>query len=519
MAASGGAPIAPSLIPGGAGVHNAQSKPGSPAKINGAVKPSRPGAAPGRIGGRQGGGGGPAKQPGGSKPSGQFGLGANNPLLNPSQPLSGQSLYQAAQGLAQAQTQPAIKALTDQIAQNQQQTTGAENLTGGYFQQLGQQAQQGLAAQQGISNTLNDQLKQLASDQSSQLQGLGQQDAAMLAKYSPQSDSSNSLLQPGLSALTSELARQQGLQAQQQGAARAFGLNQGANYQGLAASNLGSFASRGEEDLNQIAQAGQIKNQPLTSKIAQLQGTYGATLASDLGKLRQQEITNQIARSGLGIKQATLNNTIANDQATQKINAGKLGVDQQNANTNATKANTQANQQAFNNNPNAVGSPAWERVQNSNAKNFANNPTAIGSAAWGRVQSANKASGKTARQLTPLENNRGGTYLNEIRTAIETWNQQGMKNSKGVVTEAHPTPQQERQVLGGKYDANLVEATFELMGYGSIDQNTANNLAAEGYNIKAWSWNNQPIKVTPNYNPNTPAGGAAQVLKSLGNTF
>ncbi len=250
-----------------------------------------------------------------------YGISANNPLLNPNQQLSGPALLQAAQGLAQAQTQPSIDQVLQEIGQNQQQTQGAEKLTGGYFTQLGQQAQQGLNAEQGISSNLAQQLAALQGQENTALQGIGSDAQASLAKYAPQDDASHSLAQPAMSSLASEMARQQGLAAQQQGAMGAFGANQGANYQGLAASNLGSLASRGQEDLNQIAQAGQIKNQPLTGKLAALNQTYGANFVTALGKLRQQEISNKIADQGLGIKQAAVAATVGDNIRTNQTSA------------------------------------------------------------------------------------------------------------------------------------------------------------------------------------------------------
>jgi hypothetical protein len=423
---------------------------------------------------------------------------AINPFLNPNATLSGPSLLQAAQALAHQQTQPSIDLLASQIAQNNQQAQGAQAQTAGYFQNLGQQAQQGLTAEQGIQNALNQQLASLASGNQTALQGIGQNAQATLAKYAPQDDAAHSLVQPGLSALTSELARQQGLSAQRDAAFQAAGANQGANYSGLAASNLGTFAQRGQEDLNQIAQHAMATNAPLVAKIGSLEAEYGPDLVTALGKLRQQEITNNIADQGLGIKQATLNNTIANDRATQAINAGKLGVSQQQANTAATRANNQAKNQNFQNNPNAVGSQAWQRVQASTGKQFTDNPNAVGSPAWYRVQQANAKAGGAAKPLSPNENNSWFKNLNQVEQLIKDGQSHG-----GTEAQIRASLSDGSNPSKKGYDPVMIQAAYELLGYGSVDQSTA--AAMHNMGLRGGTYNNQPIKVTPNYSPTNPA--------------
>src|SRR5690349_20681708 len=144
---------------------------------------------------------------------------ASNPLANPGQQLSGKALVQAAHALANAQVYPAIQQLVQQMAQNNRQSTGAENLTGGFINQLGQQAQQGLTAEQGIQSGLNPQLQDLTGQEQSALQGIGQNAMSSLQSHIPAGDYGAA----GQSALAAEIARQQGLAAQNEGAMRGFG--------------------------------------------------------------------------------------------------------------------------------------------------------------------------------------------------------------------------------------------------------------------------------------------------------
>jgi hypothetical protein len=450
------------------------------------------------------------------------GVHANNPILNPGQPLSGAALYHAAQALANAQVNPEIQAIQQQQAQNNQQNTGALNLTGGYFNQLMGQAQTAAGNVQQQGSALNDQLRQIAADENTQLQGLGQNATDMVNRYTP-----GGVGQAGIQGLASEIARQQGLAAQQEGAQRAFGATQGANYTGFANSQVGTGALKGQEDLNQIAQAGQLKNAPLADKIAQLQASKGALVASNLGKLRQQEITNAITEKGLGIKQQSANtaaNTAAFNQNPNAAGSPAYGRVQgaqtaaKNATTAAGKAQTAAQQQAFNQNPNAVGSPAWQRVQSSQGTQWSSNPNAVGSPAWARVQTANaRGSSSGARALSTQANN---TYWGKVGTVEQ------------LIRDGQAHGQTEQQIRGflsngqnprkTPFDQTMIQVAYELLGYGSINQTTAAILHNQ-YGVRGGTYKGQPIKVTPDFGhaPVTsgfgaPSQAASGVLSTAG---
>jgi hypothetical protein len=311
--------------------------------------------------------------------------------------------------------------------------------------------------------------------------------------------------------LASQIALQRGLAAQQAGTYQGFGANQGANYQGFGASQLGTFGLQGQEALRGIAQSGTVKNEPLVSKIAALQAQKGALTATDLGKLQQQQTSNQIAQAGLGIKSAALQNTAAQNQAKNALTARGQNITAADA---QGRIKTTAAQNAFNDNPTKVGSAAWSRAQSETGKTFANDPNAVGSAAWARVQVANARSAKSGaggkgaaggvKPLTTNENNLANQRIGAIAAAIKTWQQTGVKNSKGQVIEPHPTPAQMRQILAGSYAGPLVEAAFDILGYGSLTSQTAAALHNMGVRNTTYQG-----KVIPVLNRGTKATGGA----------
>jgi hypothetical protein len=229
-----------------------------------------------------------------------------------------------------AQTAGPLAELARQLAQNDRQTAGAEGLTGGYFQQLGKQPQSGVDQTGQIASGLNSTLTGIGNDTQSRLQGIGQDQMASLRKYTPAGEGAG-LNTGAMGSLATEIARQQGLAAQNAGTYRAFGAQSGANLNQLAASNLGTFALRGQETLGKIGQAGQLKNAPLSSKIAALQASKGGLLATALGKLRQQEIANSISKAGILTKEqiAALNA----QTSTANSARAQAGADARNAAT------------------------------------------------------------------------------------------------------------------------------------------------------------------------------------------
>jgi hypothetical protein len=368
-------------------------------------------------------------------------------------------MVRLARSMAGAAENPTIAALRGEIAQQNAQTNNAISQVGSDYQQLGGLAKQGFADEGKISSQLNQQLTGIGSQEQSQLQGIGQNAQNSLAKYSPIGPG------PANQALTQEIARQQGLAAQNEGAFRAAGANQGANYRGLAASQIGTFGLAGQEALRGIAQAGLARNQKPLMGLASAIAKRGDLVTSDLGKIRQQEITNQIADAGLGIKEQSAQASLGRTQAAL-----------QNAQTGRIRAQNTANEQ----NPSRVGSPAWERVQNVNNKNWSSNPNAVGSPAWSRIQTAKARSSKNgqAKPLSTLENNTWFQKLGEVEQLIKDGHQHGGTGQQiraslldGSNPSKHP------------YPSVMIDAAWELNGYGAIQPSTAAALRAMGIRI------------------------------------
>lgn len=394
----------------------------------------------------------------------------NYSALSPNKTLSGKALVQAAQALAGAQMNPTIQALQSSMGQNNQQTQNALALTGNYYNQLGNQMQSSANQEGQIASGLNQQLQSIGQQGQSALQGIGQQQQSYLAQYTPGTGGSN----PAQSALATEIARQQGLEAQNQTGFQSFGATQGANYQGLAASQLSTGALGGQEALKSIAQAGELKNAPLSSRLAAAIGQRGALTTTDLVKLRQQEIANQVAQAGLGIKSQQAQAATTN--ANAHVLSSKAAA--QNANTNVFKANTAAKTAAFNTSL-AVGSPPWARVQAAQGKAWSQNPNAVGSPAWKNVQTAayqrsKSAGGNAVKPLSTLENNAWISSLGKVQQLIRDGQQHGQNGNqiRQFLTDG-------RNPSKKSYDSTMVDAAFELLGYGAISPQTAKVMTSQ----------------------------------------
>jgi hypothetical protein len=147
--------------------------------------------------------------------------------------------------------------------------------------------------------------------------------------------------------------------------------------------------------LRGIAQSGTVKNEPLVSKIAALRASQGALTATDLGKLRQQEVSNQIARTGLGIKSQALQTTAAQNRTKDLLTQRGQNITARGQNiTAANDQATQANRAA------AIAQQNLNNLRTTNtaaANNAANNSTRLlvaqmkGSAAKGKVATGAQA--------------------------------------------------------------------------------------------------------------------------------
>lgn len=422
----------------------------------------------------------PAKPSPGPRMAGP-GVPANSPLLNPNATLSGSSLYQAAKALAMSADQGTINELRSQAAQNDRQTQGAEGLTNQYFQGLGNFVNQGNTLQGQIASGLNQQLQQNAANEQQQLQQLQQNQTALMGQYSPQGQGGGLGTQgPGMQALTTELARQQGLAAQQNTNFQNFAATQGANYRDLSASNLGTYALQGQEDLSRIAQAGQVKNASINAKIGSTVQKENADIESALAKLRQGEITNQAARRLAGINQERANA----EQQNANTNSGKLAATVQN--NAATQALNRMKLTAVEKHQAAQDSISWAQLRQKTSNDRATQ-------AYHDAQLNLKAAkgGGTGKTLTLDQQDRLYTQIGNISGLIKDGQGKGWSGTRI------------RAALETKYDPNLIDAAWSLLGNnGHLTVPIANKLRQEGLSIR------YPVMPTPapSYAP-PPAGG------------
>jgi hypothetical protein len=310
-------------------------------------------------------------------------------------------------------------------------------------------------------------------------------------KYAPQGE--GGIANAATSDLAAQIARQQGLAAQQAGTYRSLGANQGANYQQMTNSQLGTYGLQGQEALKNIAQSGTVKNEPLVSKIAALQAQKGALTATDLGKLRQQEVANQISRAGLGIKQQSLNVTAQNNAANQKLKAQGQSITQQNDRANQALRAAGIQVTAANNNARNQNAANANQIR----ANYDQGTLALRSAALAIKNSG----GGAVKPLTTAQNNMVNASLGRIIGLIREG--QGAKQTEQQIrshlqTGLNPSKK--------SYSPVLIQAAYELLGYGSIDRSTAAQLHNMG--VRGTTYNNRPVKVTANYQPPPNYSGA-----------
>jgi len=276
--------------------------------------------------------------------------------------LSGKALNDYVTQLTNATYDPVINQYNQQIAQRTAQGQAAQSEAAGYSNALGQFVQNAAQKSQDIASGLNTTLQGIGSSQQSALSQIANQAAPVALQ---------NLATQGLGGgATQSLADQiAGLRAKAStidAANQAYGAKVGANAATYANTLPATYALAGQQEIGKIGQGTQAALAPMELNLTNEQAKKAAAFSTNLAAARQQQINNAVALGGLGIKQ--------------------------------TAAQTAASTAAWNQNPNAKGSPAYGRAQTaaSQAKTAANtawnnDPNNVGSAAWARVQSANRA--------------------------------------------------------------------------------------------------------------------------------
>lgn len=430
---------------------------------------------------------GPSRAPsagkGGNRGSGKGGArgnaGANggrfaNALYDPSQTLTGRPLNTAANAIADAQTKGPLSQLAAQIARNNQQGSAAQAKTFSYYMQLAQAARDSVGQQQQLATGLN-----------SQLQGIGQNTQTQLSQYGQQATGGALGRMAGLGldagqtqALQAETARQQGIGALNAGAFQSAGAVQGANYTNNAASNLGTFALRGQERIGDIGRASALANAPLSDKQAALIASRGSLKATALGQLRAAERNYQIAQEGITGKAQAIT-------AENKRNAATIAGENARA-AQSVKAAGQRN-------------AATIRAENSrNAATIAgadqrNSATIRAENTRNAAQIASRKSIALAkgRSHTPLTTHEQNTIYNEIdklpnliHSMQQPLNANQVKSLAGIgltmSVGGRLSEKQIRSILTRTYAPQYVQAGYEIAGWGHITPKTAAFLHAAG---------------------------------------
>lgn len=368
----------------------------------------------------------------------------------------------AAHAIANSQTVGPLNDLAASIAQTNRGTTASEKLVGGYYNQFGKSAQQGVNDTRQIGTNLQNTLGGINQDTQTQLQGIGQNAAGAVNAYMPAGD--QSLGSGPLQSLAANMARQQGYAAQYGQIAAGTGALQSQNYSDMAAGMKGTGAVAGTQALGELARAGRLAVQPLTQKVADLKQQRGTLYTNALNQIKQQEITNQFTATGLGNTAASIAATSANEAANRRFTATQNALDRaarlkiektvQTGETNRSAASIQARKDAA---------------------------------------AKKKAAGSGTGGVTPLPQSEQNTLykgLREMTTLITEAlghgaTQAQIKTSLNAGTFAKGFPAQ---------DIVLVNAAFELVHYGFVWPTTAAAMRSMG--LRGGMWNGKPIRVS-----------------------
>lgn len=227
---------------------------------------------------------------------------AQNPLYDPSQPLSGLSLLDAARTQARLQTGPQLADLAQQETNTRANTA---QLAG--FAQRGSDAataaaQRAQTTQAALSQALNDELAKIGSGVQGVIDKASSEATARTA-------ADTALRGPGLGGgseaqLAATLAAARTRAGTDEGAYRALGAQAGAGYQSLANERAATAPMRGQELLGRITSNAQGQLGRINQARVQAKQREGELTASNVFTLRQKEVENRLASAGLGLKQA-----------------------------------------------------------------------------------------------------------------------------------------------------------------------------------------------------------------------
>ena len=390
---------------------------------------------------------------------------AVNPLLDPTQTLSGTRLQQAAQGVADAQTVGPISELAKQVAANRQQTQGVQTQDFNYYLQLANAAKDAVGQQQANDAGLNTTLQGVGQQTQATLGQLGQQAlGGANARFQAQGLGGDTTAQIG-----AQTAGAQGVAAQNAQTFQQQGATQGAANVAQGISNRQAVQQAGQEQLSNVALKGEQANEPLNAKIAGLQASRGALYSNALGSIRQSERNYQIAQEGLGQSAQKLNLTAQQNSITDALK--KLGINQAAAAAAARTATSAANNQ--------------RTTKTSAANNAANNATSVANNQR-TIAAENQRAAKAGSGSGGGVGGRGGLTVNEqnksygdVRTAMTLIRQgQAAGHPEALIRQALTDGSFQKGVH--RIDPILVNAAYEILGWGHITPATARQMFQMG---------------------------------------
>jgi hypothetical protein len=239
-----------------------------------------------------------------------------DPLYDPTRQLAGQDLYASAKKITDAQIDPRVSALGQQMKSATTQGTALASRAGDYYKQMAADEMRRVAQQRAIGNMLNEQTAAV---------GAGTQEAfdRMGAAEQQRQASDTTLRGTGLggdvSQVPEEIAAQRGTAATlQQGAANSAA-QQGSEWSQLANAMSQSRQLRGGEVQGQLINRLANQQGQLRGQISDVESTRGDVFTKNLVDLRQHSFENLITQAGLNIKTADLQSNI--DATNQRAEA------------------------------------------------------------------------------------------------------------------------------------------------------------------------------------------------------
>lgn len=238
-----------------------------------------------------------------------------DPLLDPTQVLTGHNLAHAARQIAGTELDPQISALDRQSVNTRLQQQGLQDRVASYYRGLSEQ-----------EANRHQQMQNLAAMTSKAVAGVGaqtrqdfdtQQQAADTARTSDASSRGQGL--QGGNQAAEELAAARQRAGALQGAAETAAAQQGANWTALSDTIGQALQLRGAETQGRLRTGEANALQEIEGKRADLEGQRGGLTAKTLQDLREKGFEDLATEKGLGLKAADLQQRSTSEAANRRV--------------------------------------------------------------------------------------------------------------------------------------------------------------------------------------------------------